>query len=199
MNPPKNFHFDGQKNGEQVLLVVRRHWFNILSQFLVVFCLSAVLIGSYIIIPLFFPNFIKIYQSGRLLSFAETLFGMFIWITFFIIWIDYYFDVWIVTDKRIVNIEQKGLFNRTVSELELTRIQDITTEVTGLIPTFFNYGDLFIQTAAEVDRFLFRQIPNPYAVKDLIMNMQKKQEKDESNELGEMIQKKIHEEIHEDF
>jgi uncharacterized membrane protein YdbT with pleckstrin-like domain len=105
---------------------------------------------------------------------------MFIWITFFLIWIDYYFDVWIITDRRVVNIEQKGLFNRQVSELELLRIQDITTEVTGVIPTILNYGDVFIQTAGENPRFIFRQVSDPYGIKDTLMNLQKKRSREES-------------------
>jgi uncharacterized membrane protein YdbT with pleckstrin-like domain len=110
----------------------------------------------------------------------RNLFGMFIWITFFLIWIDYYFDVWIITNKRVVNIEQKGLFNRQVSELELARIQDITTEVTGVIPTMLNYGEVFIQTAGENPRFIFHQVPDPYGIKDILMNQQKKRNREET-------------------
>jgi hypothetical protein len=199
MNPPANFHFEGQKNNEQVLLLVRRHWFNILVQFIMVFFLIIVLLLSYIIIPLAFDDFSDIYHSGRLLSFIESLLAMFILTISFIIWIDYYFDIWIVTNQRIVNIEQNGLFHRTVSELDLPKIQDVTTQVVGLIPTFLNFGDVYIQTAAETGRFRFRQVPEPYKIKDLIMNLRKKQQHQESNDLGEMIQKKIHDEIHEEF
>ena len=113
---------------------------------------------------------------------------------FFLIWIDYYFDVWIVTERRIINIEQKGLFSRVVSELELEKIQDITTDVKGVIPTFLNFGDLHVQTAAEKERFLFRDIPDPYDVKNLIMNLQKKSESEEEEQFGKMLERKIHKE-----
>lgn len=169
----EKFHFHGQKENEQIVLMVRRHWFNILEQFFVVFLMILLLIGSWFILPIFFPSVITS-SFNVLLDFLRNLFGMFIWITFFLIWIDYYFDVWIITDKRVVNIEQKGLFNRQVSELELVRIQDITTEVVGIIPTMLNYGDVFIQTAAEKERFIFRQVPDPYGIKDTLMNLQKK-------------------------
>jgi hypothetical protein len=101
-------------------------------------------------------------------------------------------DVWIVTDQRIINIEQKGLFSRVVSELELENIQDITSDVRGVIATFLNYGDLFVQTAAEKERFIFRNIPDPYKVKDMIMNLQEKVETKEENIFGELIRKKVH-------
>jgi uncharacterized membrane protein YdbT with pleckstrin-like domain len=179
----EKFHFSGQKPNEQVILVVRRHWFNILEQFFIVFLMILLLLGSWIILPLFFPNIITSSLSV-LFDFLRNLFGMFIWITFSLIWIDYYLDVWIITNKRVVNIEQKGLFNRQVSELNLARIQDITTEVTGIIPTMLNYGDVFIQTAAETERFVFHQVPDPYGIKDMLMNMQKKQNQEEANHSG---------------
>ncbi len=189
----RDYHFSGQKNNEEVLLVVRRHWFDILKQFIAIFAMSALLVGSFIVFPLIFPSISMRGggQSRTLFVFAENIFAMLIWITFFLIWIDYYFDVWIITNLRVVNVEQKGLFSRNVSELELERIQDVTTEVYGMIPTFLNYGDVFVQTAGERERFQFRQVPDPYYIKDMIMKLQDKQEKAEANELGEIIKKKI--------
>ena len=120
------------------------------------------------------------------------LFALITWIFFFLLWIDYYFDVWIITNKRVVNVEQKGLFNREVSELELERIQDITTDVKGVIPTFLNYGDVYVQTAGKTERFDFADVPDPYGIKDIIMNLQKAKHLEENNELGEVIREEIH-------
>ncbi len=188
------FHFKGQKPGETILMVIHRHWFNILSKFFVIFILLALLFSS------FFSNFFippaLLSDSGTsLLSFFQNSFFIFIWLFFFITWIDYYFDVWIVTNERIVNINQRGLFSREVSELEMEKIQDITVEVLGIIPTFFNYGNLYIQTAGETERFIFARVPNPYTIKDLIMNLQKDYEKTEAENLGSVIRKEIHEEL----
>jgi hypothetical protein len=169
----QKFHFSGQKPDEQILLIVRRHWFDILQQFFLIFFMLFFLLGSILYLPLLFPN-LNSQPLETLFSFLENSFAMLIWIIGFFIWIDYYFDVWIITDKRVVNIEQKALFSRVVSELEHIRIQDITTEVSGLIPTFLNFGDVYIQTAAEKERFIFRQVPDPYRIKDLLMNLQKK-------------------------
>jgi hypothetical protein len=68
-------------------------------------------------------------------------------------------------------VEQKGMFTRKVSELRYSRIQDVTTEVVGFLPTILNYGDVKIQTAAEEDEFLFRTVSDPYGVKGIIMNL----------------------------
>lgn len=186
------FHFLGQKKEEKILLVLHRHWFDILAQLFLIFLLIALIVLGFFYLPVLFPNFILEVGSSFFLL-IESFLAMLVWIIAFIIWIDYYFDVWIITDKRVVNIEQKGLFVRQVSELEIENIQDITTEVTGVIPTFLNFGDVFIQTAAERERFLFHNVPNPYSVKDLLMNLQKKIEKEEAHDLGRMIREKIRE------
>lgn len=185
------YHFSGQKSDEQVLLVLHRHWFDISSQFFLLFVVAFMLIGSFFYLPLAFPD-IAHGQYTNLFVFGENLFFMFIWITSFLVWVDYYFDVWIVTDQRIVNIEQKGLFAREVSELELEKIQDITTDVNGIIPTFMNFGDLQIQTAGKEEKFLFHNIPDPYEVKNIIMNLRKNSEKKEENQFSEMLSEKIH-------
>ena len=120
----QSYHFSGQKEGEQIILVVRRHWFNIFENMFTIFVMIFLLVGSYLFLPLLFPAFTETPFNGLFL-FLENLFALITWIFFFLLWIDYYFDVWIITNKRVVNVEQKGLFNREVSELELERIQDI--------------------------------------------------------------------------
>lgn len=185
------YHFDGQRENEQILLVLHRHWFDILSQFFIILAMLLLFFGSYGMTAFLYAD-IDTQSFSALFAFLRNLFFTFTWITFFIIWIDYYLDVWIVTEQRIINIEQKGLFARTTSELRLEKIQDVATDVKGVIPTFLNYGNVEIQTAAEQEKFLFRNIPDPYAVKDLIMKLQKKFEQNEDVEFTEMLSKKIH-------
>ena len=108
-------------------------------------------------------------------------------ILFFILWIDFYLDAWIVTNERIINISQKGFFNRDISELKLTKIQDVTSEIVGVIPTILGYGNIYVQTAAEVERFTFYQIPNPNEVKNTIVQLQEKERKSEEVEMGQAI------------
>lgn len=168
------------------MLVLRRHWFNIFVQFVPVLILALAIFWSYFNLPDIFPIFNEHAWRG-FFNFFESLLAMFLLVSFFLVFIDYYLDAWIITDKRIVNIEQRGLFYRIISELELDKIQDITTEVSGVIPTFFNYGNVFIQTAAEKERFIFRKIPDPYKVKDVLMGLQKEIEKEKATDFRHLI------------
>lgn len=190
MNLKQTYHFSGQKEGENVILVIRRHWFDVLQSFFPVFALLILLITSYFYLPLFMPVLQQAVYAN-IFMFLENLFAMAIFILFFLIWIDYYFDVWIITNRRVVDVEQKGLFSREVSELELEKIQDVTTEVLGVIPTFLNYGNVYIQTAGEKERFVFNNAPNPYRIKDIIMNLQKQEEKEERRDLGKLLKEEL--------
>jgi len=174
----KHFHFRGQHAGEEIIKIVRRHWFNILQQYLIIFVMIFLLFFSLQVLPSIF-SFSK---NGSELLFAESFFAIIIWFYIFIIWIDFYFDVWIITDNRIVNIEQKALFMRCVSELKFSKIQDVSIEVDGFIPTILNYGDVHIQTAGTRGRFLFHKVPDPYKLKGLIVNMQSRAAKEEQKE-----------------
>ena len=179
---------------EEIIKVIHRHWFDVFTQFIIIILMAFFLIGAF----LFLPNFFPIFQESNfknLLLFVESIGAIFVWIYGFFIWIDYYFDIWVITSERIINIEQKGLFVRSMSEVKYSRIQDVTAEEKGVIPTMLDYGDVFVQTAAEKERFIFSHVPGPYDLKDMIMNMQKEQIKEETNELGEMIREEIHKEI----
>jgi len=185
------YSFKEIKYQEDINKVIHRHWFDILQQFFVLGIFIIVLTGGFFISPVvasFFDN----QDSQRLFLFVENTLLIFSVIYAAFIWIDYYFDVWVITNRRIVNIEQKGLFVRHVSELTIERVQDVTVEVKGFIPTMLNFGDVYVQTAAEKERFVFRMVPNPYGIKDLIMNLQKEVEREETNEMGEVIRKQVH-------
>jgi len=85
--------------------------------------------------------------------------------------VDYYLDIYIVTNERIVNIVQNGFFKREVSELHLHQVQDVNAAVKGIFPTMFHYGDILIQTAGEKENFIFKSIPHPYRVSRKIIDL----------------------------
>ena len=80
----------------------------------------------------------------------------------------------VVTNQHIVDIDQIGLFNHTVSTLRLEEIQDISASVKGPVQTFFQYGTLIIQTAGERENFVFDYVPNPYELEHYILEVRKR-------------------------
>lgn len=106
-----------------------------------------------------------------------------IWIFFFSQFMDYYLDISIVTNDRILDIEQKGLFGRSISELDMTRIQDVHSEIKGIVPTMLNYGKVEIQTAASEENFHFEQVPRPHLVRQRVLELAALDRKREAKEI----------------
>lgn len=67
----------------------------------------------------------------------------------------------IVSDKSVIQVLQKALFNRKISRLSMSNVEDVNVEQQGILQTWFNYGTLTIQTAGEVDNFVFPFCPDP--------------------------------------
>lgn len=158
---------------EKVVLFLRRHWIDLIRIFIfsgVLFVLPVV-VG--VLIELANPNLLAhIFWGPALLAILVAYLLVVLVLTFTEL-TDYWLDVWIVTNERIINTEQFGLFNRVVSEVHLHQIQDITSEQKGLLATFLTYGDVYIQTAAERERFQFKNIDNPEDVKIAISGLSK--------------------------
>ena len=179
--------FEGQDADEEILFVIHRHWFNIFVQFIPFIIGLLVILSAFVFLFFIYPDAFAAIDR-RLFAFVESVLLIFLWLFAFLIWIDYYLDVWIITTKRIVNIEQKGLFVRSMSELYLFRVQDTTSEVKGFFPSMLNYGDVFIQSAGEQERFQFHKIPDPYGVKDTIMDMARDTHQEELEFMEENFQ-----------
>ncbi|MEP7162226.1 MAG: PH domain-containing protein [Candidatus Moraniibacteriota bacterium] len=182
------YHFKGQRETEVILEIIHRHWFNIAVHFIIVLLFALSVFGSLFLLPFLFPE-LNTQGNALFFLFMQNTLLLFLWIYAFLIWIDYYFDVWIITNERVINIEQKGLFVREVSELKFSRIQDVTSEVEGLIPTVLNFGDVSVQTAAEEERFLFRQVPDPYRIKDVLMERLRNDRDEEFTRMAEAVKR----------
>lgn len=157
---------------EKILLTKRRFWLPIaiegLTMFLAAFVPLVVLIG-FNIVPAESETAAADYQP----FFWFLTFGwwLVLWITFFISWTNYYLDVLLITNKRVVDIEQIGLFARDLAEVRLENVQDIRVEVIGILPSLLDYGNVHIQSAGATKEFLIKNIQDPHGAKDLISKL----------------------------
>jgi uncharacterized membrane protein YdbT with pleckstrin-like domain len=164
--------------GETITKSVRRHWFVLAAQ-LVVFLALALFP---LFIPTLFSSATSAIRSGAaqqvsglmsfsnpLLRFALGIWWLFIWMGAFTVITLYFLSVWVITNTRIVNISQRGLFSRKVSSTLLARVQDVTTDVDGLFSTLFGYGTLTVQTAGTEEELTMEYITGPEHLRDFIM------------------------------
>lgn len=167
------FFLPHQKENEKIVLLLRRHPFTIFSKvvFWVIVALLPPVFNGFLVSNNILGDFFSDSVIWPIVLLALSIYYLFVWVLIFYSYVDYYLDVWIITTHRIINIEQEGLFDRVISEQELYRVQDITSEVKGILPTLINYGTVYIQTAAEQERFTFKQVPNPTEVARKITKM----------------------------
>lgn len=164
-------HLIRQKSYEKPVFLLRRHIAIQFGKFFGFILLALVPVGLYFFISDLFPDLLGGRISYPILVLSASVYYLWIWLFFFASFVDYYLDLWIVTNERIVSIEQHGLFARTVAELDLNQIQDVTSEVRGLVPTMLNYGNVHIQTAGAVERFVFEQVSKPDTVRKTIVSL----------------------------
>ena len=154
--------FDGQREGEEVQFVFRRHFLTAKSG--VIFLILMIMIG--VGLTLLWPNNMMIFESFL----ALILVGVLGFLYSYMLW---YFSIYIVTNQRIRQISQRGLFKKSVVDLGLDKIQSISYGVSGIRAGLMGYGTIVIQTA----------------VGDLVISMVKSSEKI-YNDLQNLINEK---------
>lgn len=167
-----NFRYPGQQAEEVTKRVVYKHIFSIVP---IVFGLLIVgVVGmGFLVYASANPDQVPIKLDPAVYGLVGLL--LVILIALFVVSI---FWIWrqnkiVITNVHLVDIDQIGLFNKKVSTLSWTRIQDVSARVNGPLQTVFGYGTLNVQTAGEDKNFVFDYVPNPYELEHYILEMHK--------------------------
>jgi len=167
LQPNKDKEFQGQREDEKIILILKKYWFILFWPFFkgIVFILIALALPSIKSIGFY------IFNSGPI---------AFLYLTWIVFWASYlayeylnwYRDKFIITDHRIINIDQKSLFKRKVSELELEKIQDVSHEIKGMFATALNFGDVILQSAGN-ENIILADIAKPAEMQDIVVRLVK--------------------------
>lgn len=155
--------------GEITVVVIRKHWIIFVLRTLLIMLGMIAPLVAYAFIPTEALNALSQIMSGVWALFVYMLFVLFLWIIIFIDFTTYHLDVWVVTNRRIIDINQRTLFSRDTTTLMLEKIQDATVEVRGLLATIFNFGTLTIHTAGENPDIVIHYASDPIRSKDKIL------------------------------
>jgi hypothetical protein len=130
-------YFADQFDDEEVLYVFRKH--PIVMRKGLIFGMVAILLGL-------LPAAIKP-SLGFGWFFGGIGIGMVIGCLLMLpFWITWYFSVFIITDKRLIQITQKGFFHRAVVDMGLDQIQMVNYQISGLEETLLGFGTIIMQT-----------------------------------------------------
>ncbi|KKT20965.1 MAG: hypothetical protein UW04_C0015G0008 [Parcubacteria group bacterium GW2011_GWB1_43_8] len=160
------------EEGENLILEGRKHWFVAFTN-IFGFFISAIIPPAVVFMSDKWDFTMEIINSGGIKLAYIAYFFCFVWVLFmwmllFINLTNYYLDVWYVTSKRLVDINQKTLFYRDEAVLRLENIQDVAIASKGIIQTLLGFGNIRAQTAGERREFIMRNIANPEKVKEVI-------------------------------
>lgn len=167
---PKNFCFEGEDRDEEILYVLRKApitniWWILI---LVAMLIAPMLINSYLLklnseYPKAIPgSFVFVVNSFWYLATFGLAFERFL---------NWFFNVYIISNKRLIDMDFAHLLNRNISEAPLRNIEDITYTVKGLFQTIFDYGNVNIQTAGEKREIEFDLVTNPSKVQDILSDL----------------------------
>lgn len=169
---PKHLNFETQLDGEEVILLLRRHLITQIRWLAIVVVM--------ILAPLTLTNF-------PLLRFLPSRFQFVVILMWYLLvfafvlenFLGWYFNVYIVTDERVIDIDFYNLIYKEISDAEIENIEDVTVQVGGVLQTVFNYGLVEIQTAAQFPKLEFEYVPQPSKVSEVLKQLQleEKQEK----------------------
>lgn len=170
-----HMHLDAlikQKSYEKIVLTCRRHPITFVPYFIFFLLLLAAPFGLYWLVNNSSLSSFWQHPAGYALAIlGVSVYYLSCYLFFYTNFVTFHLDMWIVTNDRLLDMEQKSLFSRVISELDLYQIQDATSEVSGLFPSIFNYGNLSLQTAGAVDRFIFKSVANPNKLRQLILDL----------------------------
>ena len=181
-------HLFKLKPYEHVVFVLRRHFIFVILYLLALVILSLLPLVAIYFLRLNFPGIMSGPVSFPLVILGASLYLLAVWLFFFSTITNYYLDIWVVTNDRIIAVGQEGLFSRTVSEMDLWLVQDVTSQSNGIGATIFGYGSLFVQSAGEKGRFDFEALADPGMVRQKILDLA---DEDRKYHVGSVDLKKV--------
>jgi len=176
---PTGVTFETQHAEEQVIIFMRQHF---ILNFPWIGATILLLLAPFFIIP-FVWSFIELpFAIPANYSFVGLLFWYLATFGYALLnFIRWYYNIYIVTTERIIDIDFLQLLYKKFSEAKLGNIEDVTYTMGGFFATVFNYGNIYIQTAAETTQFEFTNIPRPAHVVETISRIAGKEQKKHGN------------------
>lgn len=159
------------QSGERVFLKLRKHWIILLRD-----TIGTIIVGILPLIAVLAIAVVGIIPSTALAYTPIFVFVMLawllvIWMALVALWTDYYLDMWIVTDRRVISIDQMGLFRRRITSWTLDHVQEVSVETSNILETLLNYGTIQIETAGPDDEHATVEgIPHPEKIRAAIID-----------------------------
>lgn len=153
----KKEHVSLLKKNEEIIMTIHRHWIILVLHFFyfILLFLSSWVFLAYKSAIIDILKFDGLYWGGLCIYWI-------VFLTFILLdWINDELDIIIITNSRVIGIEQISALSRTVTECSLDRVQEVNAHTAGILQTIFGFGDVHIRTASETSNMIVRYSPDP--------------------------------------
>lgn len=157
---PKKY-FSDQLDDEVLLLVFNKH--SIVIRKGIIVAMVALLLGT---VALFFKSEFYYFFGGLGAGLLLSIIVFFPW------WLTWYYSVFIITDQRLIQVNQNGFWHRSVIDIGLNQIQMVNYQVAGLEQTLLGYGTIMMQTF--VGDLVIHDIHHPAKVQKKLLGVLRK-------------------------
>ena len=165
---PKDTRFQGEDDDETIILLLRAH---LITNVPWIVAAILMLLAPVFFFPLLFmTNVLPPLPAG--FKFVSIIFWYLGTTTYALLnFLNWYFNAGIITDRRVVDIDWNSLTHREVTIAMLSKIQDVTPSLVGVLGGIFDYGHVHIQTAGTLPNIEFLSIPHPQSVANKIQEL----------------------------
>lgn len=146
---------------EQILRVARQHWFVLVRSIILEIFIILIIIALAAALVSFFPPLAPFILPLTLLV---LLFPIATFVRDILVWANQQF---VVTTRRVIHV--KGLFNKSVIDSSLEKVNDVKMDQSYL-GRVFDYGNIEILTASELGVNQFSMIEQPVKFKTAMLN-----------------------------
>ncbi len=158
---PEGVRFQTQKHDESIILFLRSHFLTNISWLAFSLLLLVLPIITSTLLPNLGLDLLFSPSANRFITVFTLFYYLILFSYVFISFLHWFYNVFIVTTERVVDIDYSDIVVHNIAVTSLTHVQDVNYTQSGFIPTFFNYGDLFVQTAGNERNFEALSIPKP--------------------------------------
>lgn len=175
---PKSVSFSGEETGEDIILFMRQH---VIINVPWIILTLILLIAPLAILPILlsFGALPSLGLGVNLVLFVGWYLGIFTYA--FLNFLYWYFNVYIVTNERIIDVDWYSVVNHDTKFTQIAKIEDVSASQFGVIPGLFDFGNVKIETAGTEPNLAFEKIPHPQLVAKKIQELMQIEENEGDN------------------
>lgn len=153
----EGWKFEDRRPEEKIIVELKRHPIILIKGIIPMFFIFVIIIAVFVYFK-FSVTAMVVLIIGLVVVALVAYYHLFLW----------YNDIYILTNQRLIDVDQSGLFTRKISETSLDQIQEVQVVVSGPLESIFGFGKIIVQTSGPSENIILETTPQPYKIQHLI-------------------------------